>query len=164
MKKNRPYFYNYRARTCMKKIVLMFVVIIMAGCSHNNKSNISSQETTSIETKDEPQFVPCDNFIQVGKNYKFDSYNTTSNCESSIVFSNNTVSITTPYFHQQCEIVNASYYKNTTNAGYYYADLEIMFEDELCEARFSVGPTSRSLSIYYPKPSRDIHYVLDYSH
>ena len=146
------------------KCIILVIILVMVGCSHNNNSNISSQETTSIVTKDEPQFVPCDNFIQIGKNYKFDSCNTTNNCNSSIVFSNNTVLITTPFFYHQCEIVSASYYKNTTNTGYYYADLEIMFEDELCEARFSIGPTSRGLCIYYPKPSRDIHYVLDYSH
>lgn len=146
------------------KCIILVIILVVAGCTHNNNSNISSQETTSIETKEEPQFVPCDNFIQIGKNYKFDSCNFTNNCNSSIVFSNNTVLITTPFFYHQCEIVSASYYKNTTDVGYYYADLEIMFEDELCEARFSIGPTNRGLCIYYPKPSRDIHYVLDYSH
>lgn len=137
----------------------------MLGCTQNKSANVSSQqETVSVETNDEPQFVPCDNFIQIGKTYKFDSYNITHDYKSSISFSNNTMSINTPFFDQQCEIVSASYYKNKTSPGYYYADLEIMFEDELCEARFSVGPTSRGLTIFYPKPSREIHYVLDYSH
>ena len=135
----------------------------MVSCSHSN-TNDSNQEALSVETNDELQFVSCENFILMGKTYKFDSYNTTSDCKSSIIFSNSTMSINTPFFNQQCEIVSASYYKNATSSGYYYADLEIKFDDELCEARFSVGPTSRGLYIYYPKPSREVHYVLNYSH
>ena len=145
------------------KYIILVIILVMVGCSHTN-TNVSNQEASTVETNEEPQFVPCDNFIQIGKTYKFDSYNITHDYKSSISFSNNTMSINTPFFDQQCEIVNASYYRNTTSSGYYYADLEIMFDDELCEARFSVGPTSRGLYIYYPKPSREIHYVLDYSH
>ena len=149
----------------MKKLLFVLIVLTMLGCTQNKSANVSShQETIVEETNDEPQFVQCDNFIQIGKTYTFDKYNVTQNNKSSITFSNNAISINTPFFDQQCEIVSASYYKNTTSSGYYYADLEIMFEDELCEARFSVGPTSRGLTIYYPKPSREIHYVLDYTH
>jgi len=38
----------------------------MLGCTQNKSVNVSShQETITAETNDEPQFVPCDNFIQI---------------------------------------------------------------------------------------------------
>ena len=145
------------------KYILLVMILVMVGCSQS-KTNVSNLEASSVETNDEPQFVQCDNFIQIGKTYTFDKYNITQNNKSSVTFSNKSVFINTPFFDQECDIVKASYYKNITSSGYYYADLEIMFEDEICEARFSVGTTSRGLTIYYPKPSREIHYVLDYTH
>ena len=135
----------------------------MVGCSNNN-TNVSYQESASLETNDEPLFVLCDNFIQIDKTYTFDTFNFTQNNKSSITFSDKSVFINTPYFVQKCDIVKASYYKNRKNSGYYYADFEIFFENELCEARFSLGPTNRGMTIYYPKPSRKIHYNLDYTH
>ena len=136
----------------------------MIGCVQNN-SHVSEQEqTTPVETNDEPQFAPCDNFIQIGKKYIFDCINYKEKYESTVSFSQKTMFVNTAFFYNECKIIHASYYKNTTNPGYYYADLDIIFDEEECKARFSIGPTSRGLTIFYPKPSHEIHYVLDYTH
>ena len=148
----------------MKQVLLLIIVLVMTGCVQNN-SNVSKQDqATPVETNDEPQFAPCDNFIQIGKKYKFDSLNFKDKYESIVTFSQESMFVNTALFDKECKIIHASYYKNSTNPGYYYADLDIIFDEEECEARFSIGPTSRGLTIYYPKPSREIHYHLDYMH
>jgi hypothetical protein len=148
----------------MKQIFTLLIAMIMTGCVQNSSHVSKQDQATPVETNDEPQFAPCDNFIQIGKKYKFDSLNFKDKYESIVTFSQESMFVNTAIFVKECKIIHASYYKNTTNQGYYYADLDIIFDEEECEARFSIGPTSRGLTIYYPKPSHDIHYVLDYTH
>ena len=148
----------------MKKVFTLLIAMIMTGCVQNSSHVSKQDQATPVETNDEPQFAPCDNFIQIGKKYKFDSLNFKDKYESIVTFSQESMYVNTALFDKECKIIHASYYKNTTNQGYYYADLDIIFDEEECEARFSIGPTSRGLTIYYPKPSHDIHYVLDYTH
>lgn len=148
----------------MRKIEIILFFFLLVGCTQTKNNNFSNQESTSVETDNGPKFTQCDIFFQIGKTYKFDKYNFTHDLNSSVTFSSNSLYINSPFFDQQCEIVKVSCYKNMKRSGHYYADLEIIFEDEVCEARFDLGPTSRDLTINYPKPSSEIHYIFSYSH
>ena len=46
----------------------------------------------------------------------------------------------------------------------YRADLILSYDDEECEAVFGMGGASRSLHIYFPKPSNDIEYSFMWFH
>lgn len=113
--------------------------------------------------------LPCNNFIQTGKTYYFDSnsvtkgYNRYSYDEGNAIFSQNNLTINVGSVSKTFNIIKSSYYKNE-NSPNYRADFLLSFDGEECEAQFCMGERSRLLYIFFPSPSREIQYMLSYYH
>lgn len=119
--------------------------------------------------QEENVILPCNNFIQMGKTYYFDSntvtkgYNSYSYDEGYAVFSQNNLTINVGGVSKTYNIIKSSYYKNEDSPNY-RADFILSFDGEECEAQFLMGEGSRILYIYFPSPSKDIQYMLSYLH
>jgi len=113
--------------------------------------------------------LPCDNFIQIGKKYNFDSNSITKGYkmyvydEGFAVFSHNSLTINVGNISKTYKIINSSFFKNEDSPNY-RADFTLSIDGEECEAYFGVGETNRMLYIYFPKPSNEIQYLLSWSH
>ena len=113
--------------------------------------------------------LPCDNFIQIGKTYRFDINSIAKGNmryqydDGDAVFSENSLTINIGGINKTYKIVKALFSKNESSPNY-RADLILSYDDEECEATFSVGGASRFLQIYFPKPSTEIEYNFMWLH
>lgn len=113
--------------------------------------------------------LPCDNFIQIGKKYSFDSNSITKGRmrygydEGFAVFSQNSLTITVGDICKTFNILKSSYFKNEDSPNY-RADFILSIDGEECEAQFGMGGSHRGLYIYFPKPSNEIQYMLSWDH
>ena len=73
----------------MKQLFTLLIAMIMTGCVQNSPNVSEQDQATPVETNDEPQFAPCNNFIQIGKKYKFDNLNFKNKYESTVTFLKN---------------------------------------------------------------------------
>jgi hypothetical protein len=113
--------------------------------------------------------LPCDNFIQIGKKYSFDSNSITKGRmrygydEGFAVFSQNSLTITVGDICKTFNILKSSYFKNEDSPNY-HADFTLSIDGEECEAQFGMGGAHRGLFINFPKPSNEIQYMLLWNH
>lgn len=113
--------------------------------------------------------IPCDNFIQIGKKYSFDSNSITKGQmtyeydEGFAVFSQNSLTITIGDFSKTFNILKSSYFKNEDSPNY-RADFTVLNDGEECEAQFGIGGRLRTLYINFPKPSNEFQYRLFWYH
>lgn len=113
--------------------------------------------------------IPCENFIQIGRTYRFDENSISKGHklyqydDGGAYFSENSLTISIGGINKTYKIVKALFYKNESSPNY-RADLILSYDDEECEAVFGMGGASRSLHIYFPKPSNDIEYSFMWFH
>lgn len=118
---------------------------------------------------EENVMLPCNNFIQIGKTYYFDSnsvtkgYNMYRYDEGNAVFSQDNLTINVGGVSKTYKIIKSSFYKNEDSPNY-RADFILSFDGEECEAQFGMGEGNRGLYIYFPSPSKEIQYMLSYYH